>query len=167
MGFATAAIGGAVGFTAQCMSNSIQKIPLSRRKWMQNRWKHDVPIGDASYFVHVGSLSFWPLFSIIFFHYFFRSLDACLLRNGWSLGSKQMGDTRSKFAWRCEWTPCLQGSASYGRHPQLDSICPPIVRRQHKVNYMLFAHGHENGSNYQIIYIMEGMGDSWVELRVE
>jgi hypothetical protein len=32
MGFSTAALGGLIGFTAQCMSNSIQKIPLSRRK---------------------------------------------------------------------------------------------------------------------------------------
>jgi hypothetical protein len=32
MGFTTAAIGGFLGFTAQCMSNAIQKIPLSRRK---------------------------------------------------------------------------------------------------------------------------------------
>eukprot|EP00934_Nitzschia_sp_Nitz4_P009314 Nitzschia sp. Nitz4//scaffold112_size70979//42712//43084//NITZ4_005905-RA/size70979-augustus-gene-0.93-mRNA-1//-1//CDS//3329533274//9304//frame0 len=34
MGFTTAVIGGAVGFTAQCMSNSIQKIPISRQPWM-------------------------------------------------------------------------------------------------------------------------------------
>lgn len=33
MGFTTAAVGGALGFAAQCMSNSIQKIPLSRRKF--------------------------------------------------------------------------------------------------------------------------------------
>jgi hypothetical protein len=33
MGFTTALIGGTLGFTAQVMSNSIQKIPLSRRKW--------------------------------------------------------------------------------------------------------------------------------------
>eukprot|EP00538_Stauroneis_constricta_P003949 CAMPEP_0119562458 /NCGR_PEP_ID=MMETSP1352-20130426/20483_1 /TAXON_ID=265584 /ORGANISM="Stauroneis constricta, Strain CCMP1120" /LENGTH=90 /DNA_ID=CAMNT_0007610865 /DNA_START=12 /DNA_END=284 /DNA_ORIENTATION=- len=34
MGFATSLIGGALGFTAQVMSNSIQKIPLSRQPWM-------------------------------------------------------------------------------------------------------------------------------------
>ncbi|KAG7347171.1 hypothetical protein IV203_037400 [Nitzschia inconspicua] len=34
MGFSTAAIGGLLGFTAQCTSNAIQKIPLSRQPWM-------------------------------------------------------------------------------------------------------------------------------------
>jgi hypothetical protein len=29
----TAAVGGLVGFSAQCVSNAIQKIPLSRREW--------------------------------------------------------------------------------------------------------------------------------------
>jgi hypothetical protein len=36
MGFSTVAVGGLVGFTAQCISNSIQKIPLSRRKLKVN-----------------------------------------------------------------------------------------------------------------------------------
>lgn len=34
MGFTTAVVGGSLGFAAQCMSNSIQKIPLSRRKFL-------------------------------------------------------------------------------------------------------------------------------------
>jgi hypothetical protein len=46
MGFTTAAIGGFLGFTAQCMSNAIQKIPLSRRK---SAGKLDVIITTSSF----------------------------------------------------------------------------------------------------------------------
>jgi len=33
MGLTTVAVGGSLGFAAQCMSNAIQKIPVSRRKF--------------------------------------------------------------------------------------------------------------------------------------
>eukprot|EP00536_Pseudo-nitzschia_multiseries_P005581 jgi/Psemu1/190844/e_gw1.107.48.1 len=34
MGFTTLFVGGGIGFAAQCTSNAIQKIPISRQPWM-------------------------------------------------------------------------------------------------------------------------------------
>jgi hypothetical protein len=34
MAFTTLFVGGGLGFAAQCTSNAIQKIPISRRKWI-------------------------------------------------------------------------------------------------------------------------------------
>ena len=43
MGLTTAAVGGLVGFTAQMMSNAIQKIPLSRRKYKREMQRLNLP----------------------------------------------------------------------------------------------------------------------------
>ena len=89
MGLTAAAVGGLLGFSAQCMSNAIQKIPLSRRK-SENFGEKDglFPFFKSEILILVGLFSLFSLLGCGVEE--FRTMDACDVYSRWSLGCKQM-----------------------------------------------------------------------------
>jgi hypothetical protein len=83
MGFTTSLIGGALGFSAQCMSNSIQKIPLSRRKYQCLLLFGMFAAGQHR-------LTYRMMLVLC---YIYRTMDARFLYAGRSLGCEQMGSS--------------------------------------------------------------------------
>lgn len=68
-----ALVGGGVGFASHCLSNSIQKVPLSRRKWHES-----VVTRDAA--TNLESLLEMPNITI------FRAVEARRYVHNWSMG---------------------------------------------------------------------------------